>query len=316
MPRIIESITAANTNDLTQRQGQYRNRSQLKIVSNVIVANPIRTVLDFGCGGGGLVHKLAARFPDITFTGVDVNSDFPTDLANLTFKTELQQDRYDLVILSHVIEHIPDARAIRALFELVRDNGLVYVEVPNPLGYGALKQPHFCYYLDRLHVNHFSQRSILKIAPKSFEFSAYGAYELPYPLGKTYPAQYAVFRRTRGFQSAGASLSAYVKAEFERWQDTHSALKAERFYVYGFGDNFHRSTMKGGPLHGLDANIMAIIDRNASRFRARGKADYVFLEPSDVAEINGHLIVCTVSQFTDMRAFFKRNYPQSKVIYL
>jgi SAM-dependent methyltransferase len=305
-----------NKNDLFQRSGQYKNRSQLKIISNFISANIIKTVLDFGCGGGGLLHKLAKKFPDIVFVGYDVNSNFPSDLNNLSFKTELDNECYDFVILSHVIEHIPDVNEIRRLFDLVNDTGLIYVETPNPKEYISVNKPQYCYYLDRLHINHFSHQSVMKIAPVSFQPVSFGTYELPYPLGRTYPAQYAVFRKTPGHESLGNNLIDYIRSESDRWQKVNLQLKDKRFFIYGFGDNFHRSLTKGGPLYCLESNIIAIIDKNAQQYRSHDNTRFKFIEPTDIAEVDGNLIICTVSQFTDMSKFFRKNYPNSEIIFL
>jgi tRNA G46 methylase TrmB len=45
--------------------------------------------LDFGCGGGGLLHVLAERFPHVRFLGFDVNANFPSDLPNLRFSDQV-----------------------------------------------------------------------------------------------------------------------------------------------------------------------------------------------------------------------------------
>lgn len=305
---------AAVVNDTVQRHGQYRNMPQAEILAGLIASRPIRSVLDFGCGGGGLLHVLAERFPQVQFLGFDVNADFPSDLPNLGFTNRPPATRHDLVILSHVLEHIPDICEIAGLFEHVADQGLIHIEIPDPKRYAALAQPHFAYYVDRLHINHFSQRSILKIAPRGFEVAAGGVYDMPYALGEAYPAQYLVLRNVGG-GAVPEAVRAYLEQEAAKATDLRERLRGQRFFIYGFGDNFHRSLAAGGPLAGLEDRVIAVIDRNAEVLSKAGHARFRFVDPT-AAEIDGQPIVCTVSQFSDLGAFFRQTYPRSEIVYL
>lgn len=305
---------AAVANDTAQRHGQYRNLPQAEILAGLIASRPIRSVLDFGCGGGGLLHVLAERFPQVQFLGYDVNADFPSDLPNLRFSDQFPGPDHDLVILSHVVEHMADLDQIRDLFGLIGDDGLIHIEMPDPKRYATFPQPHFGYYVDRLHINHFSQRAILKIAPRGFDVVAGGTYRMPYALGEFYPAQYVVLQNRRG--AVPAAIKAYLQAEAPRWSELHAELRDRKFFVYGFGDNFHRSLLPGGPLHGLEDNIVAVIDRNAEALSKAGQARFRFVQPDRIAEIDGALIVCTVSQFSDLAGFFRQTYPRSEIRYL
>jgi SAM-dependent methyltransferase len=305
---------AAVANDTVQRHGQYRNLPQAEILADLITSRPIRTVLDFGCGGGGLLHVLAERFPEVQFLGFDVNAGFPSDLPNLSFTNRPPATTHDLVILSHVLEHIPDIAEIAGLFELVAGQGLIHIEVPDPKRYAALAQPHFAYYVDRLHINHFSQRAILKIAPRGFEVAAGGVYDMPYSLGETYPARYVVLRNAGG-QAVPEAVGTYLRQETAKAAEVRARLRTQRFFIYGFGDNFHRNLAPGGPLAGLEGKVIAVIDRNAEALSAAGDARFRFVDPT-AAEIDGQPIVCTVSQFSDLGDFFRQTYPRSEVIYL
>ena len=306
---------AAVANDTAQRHGQYRNLPQAEILAGLIASRPIRSVLDFGCGGGGLLHVLAERFPRVQFLGFDVNANFPSDLPNLRFSDQFPETGHDLVILSHVVEHMADIDQIKDLFGLVGDGGLIHIETPAPKLYATFPQPHFGYYVDRLHINHFSQRSILKIAPARFDVVAGGTYRMPYALGEFYPAQYVVLNR-QAERAVPAAIEAYLRTEAPRWAEVHAQLRGQKFFVYGFGDNFHRSLSPGGPLQGLEGNVVAVIDRNAKVLSKAGQARFRFIPPTETAEIDGTLIVCTVSQFSDLAGFFRQTYPRSEIRYL
>jgi hypothetical protein len=209
-----------------------------------------------------------------------------------------------------------DIDQIKDLFDLVGEDGVVHIETPNPKLYASFPQPHFGYYVDRLHINHFSQRSILKIAPQGFDVVASGTYAMPYALGEFYPAQYVVLQNRLAGLDVPSAVEAYLRAEAPRWADLHAELSGGKFFVYGFGDNFHRSLLPGGPLHGLEDSIMAVIDRNAEALSKVGQTRFRFVQPTEAAEIDGATIVCTVSQFSGLASFFSETYPRSEIRYL
>ncbi len=81
-----------------------------------IPAEPVRTILDFGCGRGAWTPILRQRFPNARITGLDVSeaaveraaSDFP-DATFAAFDGDLApyDDRaFDLVFSYHVLEHV------------------------------------------------------------------------------------------------------------------------------------------------------------------------------------------------------------------
>ena len=106
-----------------------------------------RRVLDAGAGQGELIAELARAFPRARVSGSDVSEQsladtrrrspetdlFLLDLADPDFKKryEPQLGKYDLVVASEVIEHIPEeARAAHNLFSLLRKGGVAIVTVP------------------------------------------------------------------------------------------------------------------------------------------------------------------------------------------
>lgn len=95
-------------------------------------------LLDVGCGSGqflSLIKHAGWQVKGIDFDpqavaaarqlGLDV------DLGGLDILTE-QQDAYDAITLSHVIEHIFDpADALKQCFRLLRSGGMLWIETPN-----------------------------------------------------------------------------------------------------------------------------------------------------------------------------------------
>lgn len=82
------------------------------------------TVCEVGCGAGGILTALSARFPSARFTGYEISPDAfalcePTDRVDFHLEDFLEtDDSYDLILLADVVEHVEDylgfLRAIRS----------------------------------------------------------------------------------------------------------------------------------------------------------------------------------------------------------
>ncbi|KAF0225594.1 MAG: type 12 [Rhodospirillaceae bacterium] len=114
----------------------------------------VRSVAEIGCGAGWNLwpfHLQGCKVvgcdygPALTSFGRD---EMGMDLR--TGSTEmLDSERFDVIILSHVLEHMPDPAAeISRLLPHLADDGIFYVEVPDARGicHGALHSAHLYYF--------------------------------------------------------------------------------------------------------------------------------------------------------------------------
>lgn len=101
-----------------------------------------REILDVGCGTGGSAYEIKRRFPDCQITGLSHNADelnlaaeyieegLLVDLNN--FPSELLSKQYDLIICSHVLEHLIDPKNILSVLKNhLKASGRIIVLVPN-----------------------------------------------------------------------------------------------------------------------------------------------------------------------------------------
>ncbi|MFO0568756.1 MAG: methyltransferase domain-containing protein [Polyangiaceae bacterium] len=138
-----------------------------------------RTVLDAGCGQGQLLGQLARAFPRASLAGADVSEQsltdtrkkwpsaelFLLDLVRPNFEEEHRSHlaKYDLIVCSEVLEHIPDTvLAAKNLRSLLSPRGAVVVTVPG----GKMSR------FDELigHQRHFSPRELRRV----LEAAGYG----------------------------------------------------------------------------------------------------------------------------------------------
>lgn len=137
-----------------------------------------KSVLDVGCATGYLGEALIAR--GCTVTGIEIDSEAAEeartrldrvivgDLATLDLDAVLGSDRFDVVLMGDVLEHMADPAALllRAA-SLLNPGGSVVISIPN-VGHGsvrlALLQGRWQYkdrgLLDRTHLRFFTRPAV------------------------------------------------------------------------------------------------------------------------------------------------------------
>jgi SAM-dependent methyltransferase len=129
------------------------------------------SIIDVGAGYGHILHALGARFPRATRVALELSDTCVRHLASIgveVIPALLEQfaprgRKFDVVILSHVLEHFrAPASAMRALRDLLTPRGVLYIEVPNiPVG-SLTKHPDskWAPRYDEPHITFFSVDSL------------------------------------------------------------------------------------------------------------------------------------------------------------
>jgi 2-polyprenyl-3-methyl-5-hydroxy-6-metoxy-1,4-benzoquinol methylase len=270
-----------------------------------------RKVLDFGCGEASLLVELASEFPSSTFVGFDpgpaaqIGSNKATvlGLRNLLvadLNTSIAKGPFDLVIASHVVEHLLDFDLLNLLSDLLTPNGLLYIEVPNSLQYETRNRQEFLYYFDRLHVNHFTPQSLARLAAAhGFGNLSHLEYAFPYRDGGEYPALGMHFQKGQhAVEISSASLleasQRYIAKEKARAKTVSAEFENyEGVLVWGAGDNFFRSIENGGPLYKLPN--MIVLDRRPQEITI-GNRKFATENPQESIQRYPWPVVVTVSE--------------------
>ena len=107
-------------------------------------ARPTDVVLDAGCGSGRVfAHRLAGRVRRVV--GVDVTNE-PRDNSNIDDAVKgnlgslpLRDESFDLIVMSHVAEHLTEPEAVfRELSRVLRPGGRLLLLTPNRWHYVAI----------------------------------------------------------------------------------------------------------------------------------------------------------------------------------
>lgn len=142
------------------------------LIADVIPYRQAR-VLDIGCGNATLLAQLRARGfhetvgIDPSRAAIEAGRRLQLDTRQGTL-ANLPPDlgMFDLVILSHVLEHLSDPdEALSRCLALLRPNGVVYVEVPDASRFSDFVQLPFIEF-NTEHVNYFSGASLSRLAAR------------------------------------------------------------------------------------------------------------------------------------------------------
>jgi SAM-dependent methyltransferase len=148
---------------LAKKLERLKGQPRRSKTSMITVANALREqtgacrVLDFGCGAGDILDKLQEQGWETA--GID-----PISADTITRHRMLEAmpatPSYDVVIMKHVLEHIPDPLAVlRAARAAVFDKGHLLVAVPTLDG--MLEHGKRGYCINRMqHVTAYTERSL------------------------------------------------------------------------------------------------------------------------------------------------------------
>jgi len=119
-----------------------------QFLNNNINMKDINTILDYGSGNGALANLLSNKF----------------NIDKYDIGMELLNNKYDCVILSHVLEHIYDLNVfINTVSKNIKDNGLLYIEIPNADFYDKFINICPLQEINIEHINFFSKYALNKL---------------------------------------------------------------------------------------------------------------------------------------------------------
>jgi SAM-dependent methyltransferase len=139
----VPSPSGAAAASLPISERVYENLGNPAVVD--AIAPSCRRILDVGCGAGDNAALLKSRRPECEVFGI-TRSEKEAQRAR-TFMTQcwvddievevppyLQQEKFDCLIFSHVLEHLRDPAKVVAQFSrLLSPGGLIVIAVPNIL---------------------------------------------------------------------------------------------------------------------------------------------------------------------------------------
>ena len=134
-----------------------------KVLDFIIKNNPnkkINSVLDVGCGMGGLLIPFKEN--NINIYGVDYGSDFVKFGRSKNLNLDIGgikdvKEKFDVIIYSHVFEHIMDlCSELSEIKKRLNVNGILYIEVPGVMNLDKNYRNDLNRYFQNSHTYNFS----------------------------------------------------------------------------------------------------------------------------------------------------------------
>lgn len=211
------------TDKLYQFVKSYALKSKLKLINSFQTEE--KNLLDVGCGTGEFL--LTCKNNGWNVVGVEPNKMART-LTEEKIETEtiyselneIESNRFDVITLWHVLEHVPDlTQYISKLESLLKPNGVLLIAVPNYKSFDATYYKNFWAAFDvPRHLWHFSQTSIKLLFSKS-----------NFLLKKVVPMYFDSFYVSLLSEKYKTGSSNFVKAFFIGLRSNLKAMKTKEY---------------------------------------------------------------------------------------
>lgn len=254
---------------------QWKNQPQISDEIELLkrnVVNKDATILEIGCNDGVFLKPLLdAGFKNIV--GVEANPYASKEaemegvnIINVMFdqnsavNIKEEYDEFDIIILRHVLEHIPD---LQSFFEnvnlLLKKEGMFFIEIPNfseALTYGD------CSTIWEEHPNYFTQESIFDllnakgyevIESKLYDFSGGSICVLA---RKTDNTKNTIINKKESFLPVYKEFEDTVFMYAAKLNSTIKKVKASDYAVYLYGTGSRACTLVNGlGIQGIDCAV-------------------------------------------------------------
>jgi len=163
----------------------FFNRQQVKgkkiydfLLSNGLINSDKLFVLEVGCGAGGILNYFKSKGNIIK--GIDLGEEYVNygkekyqlDLASGTLESLTLKRKPDLIIYSHVMEHILDLESeLKLIRSYVHKDTIIYIEVPGVKEIHNNYKMNIVMYFQNAHVYHFTLTTLKNLMSKNgFKF--------------------------------------------------------------------------------------------------------------------------------------------------
>ena len=180
-----------------------RLKSAAKYISSKFQNREI-AIVDIGCAIGGLLEQLRIEgFNNLTgidpsISCVEITRSEKKCKCFHSSLFDLKEDygKYDLIILSHVWEHILDLKsAITSIQKILKPNGFIYIECPNAMLYKDVIHAPFQEF-NTEHINHFTEHAFRNyFGINNYECIDVGNRIIQIASGEDYNAVFGIFQK-------------------------------------------------------------------------------------------------------------------------
>ncbi len=158
--RAYQNFTKSANFEFPRRSDEYVNAAEM-ILKSCPEGEPL-SILEIGSNRGDLLYLIKEARPDAKILGIEPTgfADTPVPTIKGFYRPELFTEKFDVIILQHVLEHIKSPKEfIAGVKKSLAPNGMLFVEVPSLLYSLTHKVEDF----SLEHVNYFTPSSLQSV---------------------------------------------------------------------------------------------------------------------------------------------------------
>ncbi len=270
-------------------------------------------ILDVGCANGGLL-KAFRQLQYVNLHGIDPSPACVENTRAYGFtatqgclgRNLSDLGRFDVVCLSHVLEHVLDMDiAVEAVLTLVNPGGMCYVETPDVLRYAPfLKAPFQDFNTE--HINHFSTVALVQTFQlrSGWKVVDVGTKEILSSPGNPFPVCYALLQRDERItvpdcparmSDLKLAVKDYIDLSNQLLVKIEANLKANLapqmgFLVWGTGQLCMKLLVETSL---SEANILSFVDGNAINWGQALKGISI-KSPLDITDTHQPILIASL----------------------
>jgi len=284
------------------------NLSKLTPISNRL-ENKNASILDIGCANGELLTEFK-KLGYKNLNGLDPSRKCVENVQEginafegelFTIRSAIPRQKFDCIILSHVLEHICDLQvAADNIVGKLNENGILYIEVPDASRYTKYYLVPF-HYFDCEHINHFDENSLNNLfLQKNLDLVEFAKKE-SHVSNKLYPAVYTLYQKRTPKKpperiapsfKVRDSIVSYIKKSRrqDKWPKIDRIAKSQQeIAIWGAGSYTMRlinNTSLG------KCKIAFFIDKDDKKQGMKIKGVPIFCSPDRLKSFNGVIVIC------------------------
>jgi 2-polyprenyl-3-methyl-5-hydroxy-6-metoxy-1,4-benzoquinol methylase len=153
----------------------YEYLTYMNVVADEITNLPHKTHLDVGCGDGYLLNMYNSQSIklgiDLSERAISFAKAFSHDVDFKVMDVFNINDKYDLVTLIEVLEHIPDGLVdsfVRQVLHVIKKNGYFIISVPSTVL--PLNKKHYRHYDEKLLNEHVDKNGEVMLSKEIYVY--------------------------------------------------------------------------------------------------------------------------------------------------
>ena len=230
-------------------------------------------VIDIAGGYGEIAEYLVSKgYSSLTMTEIkadcieSVRAKGIRVIEKNVYDLKAVNEKYDIAVVSHDLEHFTDVSgAVENIMSVVRDDGYVFIEVPDATQYVELNRTPY-HFLTYEHVCHFSDITLKNIAVKyGMEILELGHYIKC----NDYPCVYVVMKKSDAYkdiqkdEASADKIRKYVEKCEVEIKDILNNYKEKKTPLILWGIGASTTQLLNGNFD--DCNVIQLIDTNPSK---------------------------------------------------